>query len=116
MSDKWWEDLNDVWSDKKVTYLASGGKDPNDPNYWMGDFVFHRFFGTDDYDATAVRTVLVEAKHWNEWIEWLKHHTVGKSLLPLYTRPLEHIIMSHKGFRIIKWVDEYRPFEFIHNQ
>lgn len=117
MSDKWWEDLNDVWSTKKVTYLSSGGKaSPTEPNYWLGDFIFHRFFGTDDYDSTIVRTVLVEAKYWTEWLEWLKQHSVGKSLLPLYVRPLEHVVMSHKGFRIIKWVDEYRPFEFIHNQ
>ena len=113
---RWWEGLNDMWSDKKVTYLPSGGDiEPNQADYFMGEYVFHRFFGQDDYDIKMVRTMLVEAQNWNKWLEWLEKNTVGRSLLPLYVIPLELAIISHKAFSIVKWVDEYRPFDTLYN-
>ena len=109
----WWSDLNDTWSTDKVTYLTAGNKlSANDKNYFLGDFVFHRFFGTDDYDAKYVKVVMVEAKKWDKWTQWLEHHRAKDTLLPIYVRPVEHVLMSKKSFRIIRWVDEYRPFDF----
>lgn len=113
----WWEGLNDVWSDKKVTYLPSGGDTkPSDADYYMGEYVFHRFFGQDDDNIKIVRTVLVEVQKWNEWLEWLEKNTVSHALLPLYIIPLELAIMSHRGFTITKWVDEYRPFDTLYHR
>ena len=108
----WWEGLNDTWSKEKVTFLTSGNSiDNTKHDYFLGDFVFHRFFGTDDKDIKIVRTLLIEVKRWDEWIQWLKIHQANKSLLPLYVRPLEQVIMSKKSFRIVKWVDEFQPFD-----
>ena len=78
----------------------------------MGDFVFHRFFGTDDYDIKNVKVVMVEVKEWNKWTQWLENNRVDKALLPIYVTPVEQVLMSKKSFRIVKWVDEYRPFDF----
>ena len=112
----WWSDLNDEWSGEKVVYLSSGdGVKNNSSDYFLGDFVFHRFFGTDDYDAKSVRIVMVEAQKWTQWTEWLEVHRTDKKMLPLYVSPLEQIIMSKKSFRIVRWVDEYRPFDFFPN-
>jgi hypothetical protein len=111
----WWEGLNDVWSDKRVTYLPSGGDiEVTHADYYMGDYVFHRFFGQDEDDVKMVRTVLVEVQKWNEWLDWLQTNTVGNSLLPLYVVPLEIAIMSHRSFTVVKWVDEYRPFDILY--
>jgi len=108
----WWEGLDNVWSTDRVTYLTAGANiNTTEGQHFLGDYVFHRFFGTDEEDARAVKTVLVEVKRWHEWTQWLKEHSASNSILPLYTQPLEHIIMSKKSFRIVKWVDEYRPFD-----
>lgn len=108
----WWEGLNDTWSKDRITYLAAGDKvDATDGNHFLGDFVFHRFFGTDDEDARTVKAVLVEVERWHEWTQWLKQHTANNSILPLYVHPLEQVIMTKKSFRIVRWVDEYRPFD-----
>ncbi len=109
----WWSDLNDTWSGDKVMYLASGeGVKTTDSDYFLGDFVFHRFFGTDDYDVKHVRIVMVETQKWTQWTEWLEKHRTDKKLLPIYARPLEQVIMAKKSFRVVRWVDEYRPFDF----
>lgn len=109
----WWSDLNDVWSGEKIVYLSSGeGIDATSRDHFLGDFVFHRFFGTDDYDVKHVRIVMVEAKKWSQWTKWLEEHRTDQKLLPLYVSPLEKVIMSKKSFRIVRWVDEYRPFDF----
>lgn len=111
--DHWWSNLNDTWSKDKVTYLTAGqGLDATSRQHFMGDFVFHRFFGTDDYDAKHVKVVMVEAKKWDKWNQWLKNHRADKTLLPIYAVPVEQILMSKKSFRIVRWVDEYRPFDF----
>ena len=110
---EWWRDLHDVWSKDAATFVVSGKGIDNSTTAFMGDFVFHRFFGTDDYDSKNVRTVLVEAKKWDKWNEWLEKKRNKKSLfVPRYVHPLETIIMSKKSFRVIKWVDEYRPYDF----
>ena len=112
----WWSDLNDIWSGDKVVYSSSGdGVSPDSPNHFLGDFVFHRFFGTDDHDAKNVRIVMVEAQKWTQWTEWLEVHRTDRKLLPIYVSPLEQVIMSKKSFRIVRWVDEYRPFDFFPN-
>jgi len=117
MTDKkknyWWSDLNDCWSQDKVTYLTAGqGLDATSDKHFMGDFVFHRFFGTDDHDAKHVKVVMVEAKKWDKWTQWLEKHRADKTLLPIYVVPVEQVLMSKKSFRIVRWVDEYRPFDF----
>lgn len=107
----WWTGLNDVWSTSKTVYLASS--DDDDVMDFLGDFIFHRFYATDKYDPRYVKTFLVEAQRWTEWEEWLKKHKAdNRTLVPKYVHPLEQIIMSRKGFRILKWVDEYSPFDF----
>lgn len=113
---KWWKNLNDIWSEDKVTFLTSGDKiNANNPEYWMGDVIFHRFFGTNELDDGAIsQVVLVEAQNWDKWTQWLETHTTGKSLFPLYVIPLDQAIMSHRSFRIVKWVDEY-PLDLFHN-
>lgn len=111
--DSWWSNLNDVWSQERVTYLTAGqGLDATSDKHFLGDYVFHRFFGTDDYDIKNVKVVMVEVKKWDKWTQWLETNRVGKSLLPIYVTPVEQILMSKKSFRIVKWVDEYRPFDF----
>lgn len=111
MTQPWWSGMHDTWSKQKVAYLVS--TNTNEPTDWLGDFIFHRFYSTDDYDPKYVKTFLVEAKNWTQWEAWLKKHkTDAKTLVPKYVHPLEQVIMSCKGFRIIQWVDEYRPFEF----
>ena len=108
----WWEGLNDTWSRDRVTYLTAGENvDTTEEKHFLGDFIFHRFFGTDSDDARTVRAVLVEVEKWHEWTQWLKQHTASNSILPLYVHPLEQVIMTKKSFRITRWVDEYRPFD-----
>jgi hypothetical protein len=114
MSDKkkWWENLDNCWSEDETVFLTSGkGIDPRRQNYFMGDFVFHRFFGSDDYDVRDVKVVLVELKNWTSWQEWFKTNKTSNSLLPLYVHNIEQVLISRKSFRIVKWVDEYRPFD-----
>ena len=63
MSDKskWWDNLDNCWSEEKTVYLTTGpGVSPVGKDYYMGDLVFHRFFGSDDYDSRNVKVVLVE--------------------------------------------------------
>jgi hypothetical protein len=116
MSGNWWKGLNDCWSERKTVYLASSaGEDPMSKDHFMGDLIFHRFFGTDDNDVKSVRVVLVEVKNWSRWNKWLKDHDTQTSLLPLYVHRLEQVIMSRKSFRIVRWVDEYRPFDLFHD-
>jgi len=111
----WWSGLHDTWSKQRVAYLVSTNQSEH-PADWLGDFVFHRFYSTDEYDPKYVKTFLVEAKRWSQWQEWLEtHKTDTKTLVPKYVHPLEQVIMSCKGFRIVQWVDEYRPFEFEHD-
>ena len=108
----WWENLNDTWSRDRVTYLTVGESvDATDSKHFLGDFVFHRFFGTDSDDARTIKAVLVEVEKWHEWSQWLKQHTASNSILPPYVHPLEQVVMTKKSFRIIRWVDEYRPFD-----
>ena len=114
MSDKkkWWENLDNCWSEDETVFLTSGkGIDPRRQNYFMGDLVFHRFFGSDDYDVRDVKVVLVELKNWTSWQEWLKTNKTSNSLLPLYVHNIEQVLISRTSFRIVKWVDEYRPFD-----
>ncbi len=108
----WWSGINDVWSNEKTVYLTTGDN-IDSQQQWLGDFIFHRFYGTDDYDPREVKVFLVEAKEWSQWEHWLeKHKANNKTLVPKYVHPLEQVLITRKGFRIIKWVDEYRPFEF----
>jgi len=114
MSEPWWSGLNEVWSEEKTVYLAAGTNVCEEA--WSGDFVFHRFYATDDYDPRKVNTLLVEAQNWNKWNEWLKKHKTDRNtLIPKYVHPIEQVIMDRKSFRIVMWVDEYRPFEFSHD-
>ena len=110
----WWSGLNETWSKQKTSYLTSG--EDCDSADWLGDFVFHRFYATDDYDPRKVNVFLVEAKYWTQWEEWLKKHSTNtNTLVPKYVHPVEQILISRKGFRITMWVDEYRPFEFFYD-
>ena len=111
---EWWTGLNDTWSKDPVTFLTVGkGIDPTGRNKFLGDFIFHRFFGMDNDNPKDVRAVLVEAKKWTQWLQWLEKNKVNKArLLPMYVQPLEMMIMSRKSFRVVKWVDEYRPYDF----
>lgn len=109
----WWDDLENCWSEEPTVFLTSGkGIDPMSPKQFMGDLVFHRFFGSDDHDVKNVKVVLVELKNWTQWIEWLKLNKASNSLIPLYAHRLEEVIISRKSFRVVRWVDEYRPFDF----
>jgi hypothetical protein len=111
-SRNWWDGLNDVWSEEQAAYLVSGkGINLRDPDYHMGDLIFHRFFGTDDHDVKNVKVVLVELKRWTQWEAWLKTHKASNSMIPIYAHPLEQIIISRRAFRIVRWIDEYRPFD-----
>ncbi len=83
-----------------------------DNEHWLGDLVFHRFFSSDDYDPRNVKVVLVEANKWNKWQRWLEKHKTKNTMTPVYVHPVEQVLISRKSFRIIKWVDEYRPFDF----
>ncbi len=112
----WWLDLNDTWSNDKIVYLTSGEDvSPTDKDYYMGDMVFHRFFGSDDYDAKSVRSVLVEAHKWTQWNKWLEEHRTSNALIPLYVHPIDKVLISRRSFRITKWVDEYRPYDFFND-
>lgn len=112
-SDVWWSGLNDFWSYEKTSYLTSGnGINPLEEGQWMGDLIFHRFFSSEDFDPKNVKVVLVEDKKWKTWQRWLEKHKTSHTLLPRYAYPLEQVIVSRKSFRIVKWVDEYRPFDF----
>lgn len=107
----WFSGLNEIWSKQKTVYLTTGTD--CDSTDWLGDFIFHRFYATDDYDPRQVKAFLVEAKYWTQWEHWLeKHKADNKTLVPKYVHPVEQILISRKGFRITMWVDEYRPFEF----
>ena len=107
----WWSGLNEVWSEEKTIYLTTGSNMESDN--WLGDFIFHRFYSTDNYDPRHVKVFLIEAHNWTQWEHWLKKHKADtKTLVPKYVQPLEQILMSRKSFRIVKWGDEYRPFEF----
>jgi len=109
----WWAGLNDCWSQDRTVFLTSGeGLDPMDNEHWLGDLVFHRFFSSDDYDPRNVKVVLVEANKWNKWQRWLEKHKTKNTMTPVYVHPVEQVLISRKSFRIIKWVDEYRPFDF----
>ena len=115
MSDngKWWENLDNCWSEEQTVYLTAGPElDPMGAGQYMGDLVFHRFFGSDDYDSRNVKVVLVELKNWTEWQKWLVKNKTSNSLLPLYAHRLEQVIISRRSFRIVRWIDEYRPFDF----
>ena len=115
MSDKskWWDNLDNCWSEEKTVYLTTGpGVSPVGKDYYMGDLVFHRFFGSDDYDSRNVKVVLVELKRWTQWQEWLKTNKTSNSLLPVYAHRIEHVLISRQSFRIVRWIDEYRPFDF----
>lgn len=111
---EWWAGLNDTWSKDPVTYLTVGKSiDGSKENQFVGDFIFHRFFGMDDDNPKDIKVVLVEAQKWTNWMEWLEKNKVNKTrLLPSYTVTIETMIMSRKSFRIIQWVDEYRPYDF----
>lgn len=109
----WWAGLNDCWSQEKTIFLTSGeGLDPMDSEHWLGDLVFHRFFASDDYNPRNVKVVLVEANKWNKWQRWLEKHKTKDTMTPVYVHPVEQVLISRKSFRIVEWVDEYRPFDF----
>lgn len=115
MSDKskWWENLDNCWSEEKTVYLVSGeGVNAMEKEHYMGDLVFHRFFGSDDYDTKNVKVVLVELKNWTRWQEWLKDNKTSNSLFPSYAHRMESVLISRRSFRIVRWIDEYRPFDF----
>jgi len=109
----WWDDLENCWSEKSTTFLTSGEEIHHmGEDHYLGEFIFHRFFGSDDYDSRDVKVVLVELKRWTQWKEWLKVNKTTSSLLPVYAHRLEEVIISRKSFRVVRWVDEYRPFDF----
>lgn len=113
--EEWWMNLNDTWSEEPTTYLTAGNNKNPQENF-MGDLVFHRFFGADEDNPKDVKVVLVEAKKWNQWNQWLeKNRNKRKLFVPKYVHPIESVIMSRKSFRIIKWVDEYRPYDLFPN-
>ena len=47
----WWSGLNEVWSEEKTIYLTAGSNMESDG--WLGDFIFHRFYSTDNYDPVS---------------------------------------------------------------